>query len=80
VKHSISWEFIISFIEVGTVMENNPSSSRVDRKIIEKNRRIQMKDLHNKLNSLLPHQTSKVSFLIYYALFFIFFNNMVSLK
>ncbi|KAK2447278.1 transcription factor bHLH162 [Trifolium repens] len=40
-------------------MENNPSSSRVDRKIIEKNRRIQMKDLHNKLNSLLPHQTSK---------------------
>ncbi|CAJ2648631.1 unnamed protein product [Trifolium pratense] len=40
-------------------MEDNPSSSRVDRKTIEKIRRIQMKDLCNKVYSLLPHQTSK---------------------
>ncbi|MCD9638881.1 hypothetical protein HAX54_023045 [Datura stramonium] len=40
---------------------NNPSSSssslrsKVDRKTIEKNRRIQMKDLYLKLKSLVPH-------------------------
>ncbi|KAI5447996.1 transcription factor bHLH162 [Lathyrus oleraceus] len=40
-------------------MENNPSSSRLDRKFIERNRRNQMKTLYHKLNSILPHQTSK---------------------
>ncbi|KAL7130026.1 hypothetical protein ABFS83_13G106200 [Erythranthe nasuta] len=37
-------------------MEQNPSSSssKADRKTIEKNRRIQMKDLYNKLTSLVP--------------------------
>ncbi|KAJ7946990.1 transcription factor bHLH36 [Quillaja saponaria] len=40
-------------------MENNPSSSRTDRKTIEKNRRNQMKDLYSKLNSLVQHQTSR---------------------
>ncbi|KAG4971470.1 hypothetical protein JHK85_037891 [Glycine max] len=40
-------------------MENNPSSSRVDRKFIERNRRNQMKALFRKLNSLVPHQRSK---------------------
>lgn len=41
-------------------MENNPSSSRVERKIIERNRRNQMKALFRELNSLVPHQSSKV--------------------
>ncbi|XP_014518226.1 transcription factor bHLH162 [Vigna radiata var. radiata] len=40
-------------------MENNPSPSRLDRKFIERNRRNQMKTLFRKLNSLVPHQTSK---------------------
>ncbi|KAG4945603.1 hypothetical protein JHK82_041655 [Glycine max] len=40
-------------------MENNPSSSRVERKIIERNRRNQMKALFRELNSLVPHQSSK---------------------
>ncbi|KAJ0017645.1 hypothetical protein Pint_10558 [Pistacia integerrima] len=38
-------------------MENNPSSSRTDRKTIERNRRNQMKALYTKLNSLVPHRT-----------------------
>ncbi|KAA8515243.1 hypothetical protein F0562_018527 [Nyssa sinensis] len=40
-------------------MENNPSSSRTDRKTIEKNRRNHMKTLYSQLNSLVPHHTSK---------------------
>ncbi|CAK9157531.1 unnamed protein product [Ilex paraguariensis] len=40
-------------------MEQNPSSSRADRKTIEKNRRTHMKTLFSQLNSLLPHQTSR---------------------
>ncbi|KAJ6885877.1 transcription factor bHLH162-like isoform X2 [Populus alba x Populus x berolinensis] len=40
-------------------MENNPSSSRTDRKTIERNRRIQMKALYSQLNSLVPHQSSR---------------------
>ncbi|XP_061341609.1 transcription factor bHLH162-like [Gastrolobium bilobum] len=40
-------------------MENNPSSSRIDRKFIERNRRNQMKALYRKLNSLVPHQSSR---------------------
>ncbi|KAK4589910.1 hypothetical protein RGQ29_020477 [Quercus rubra] len=40
-------------------MENNPSSSRTDRKTIERNRRNQMKDLYSQLHSLVPHQTSR---------------------
>ncbi|XAR66472.1 hypothetical protein NMG60_11012728 [Bertholletia excelsa] len=39
-------------------MEQNPSSSRADRKTIEKNRRNHMKALYSKLNSLVPHQNS----------------------
>ncbi|KAJ4839503.1 hypothetical protein Tsubulata_030120 [Turnera subulata] len=42
-------------------MEQNPSSSRADRKTIEKNRRNQMKALYSKLNSLVPHQSSRES-------------------
>ncbi|KAK8629378.1 hypothetical protein V6N13_078220 [Hibiscus sabdariffa] len=38
---------------------NNPNSSRLDRKFIERNRRNQMKALCSKLNSLLPHHTSR---------------------
>uniref|UniRef100_A0A5B7BY14 BHLH domain-containing protein n=1 Tax=Davidia involucrata TaxID=16924 RepID=A0A5B7BY14_DAVIN len=41
-------------------MENNPtSSSRTDRKTIEKNRRNHMKTLYSKLNSLVPQHKSK---------------------
>ncbi|XP_011043394.1 PREDICTED: uncharacterized protein LOC105138874 [Populus euphratica] len=40
-------------------MENNPSSSRTDRKTIERNRRNQMKALYSQLNSLVPHQSSR---------------------
>ncbi|GKU96448.1 hypothetical protein SLEP1_g9681 [Rubroshorea leprosula] len=35
------------------------SSTKVERKVIEKNRRDQMKHLYSSLNSLLPHQPSK---------------------
>ncbi|KAK8592367.1 hypothetical protein V6N13_062949 [Hibiscus sabdariffa] len=38
---------------------NNPNSSRLDRKFIERNRRNQMKALCFKLNSLVPHQSSR---------------------
>ncbi|KAJ0430081.1 putative transcription factor bHLH family [Helianthus annuus] len=43
-------------------MESNQSSSssRVDRRTIEKNRRIYMKALYNKLHSLVPHESSRV--------------------
>ncbi|XP_075667689.1 transcription factor bHLH162 isoform X2 [Castanea sativa] len=40
-------------------MENNPSSSRTDRKTIERNRRNQMKALYSQLQSLIPNQTSR---------------------
>ncbi|XP_020206198.1 transcription factor bHLH162 isoform X2 [Cajanus cajan] len=40
-------------------MENNPSSSKSDRKMIERNRRNQMKALFSKLNSVVPHQSSR---------------------
>ncbi|XWS15749.1 hypothetical protein CRYUN_Cryun34aG0028700 [Craigia yunnanensis] len=40
-------------------MENNPSSSRTDRKLIERNRRNQMKALYSRLNSLVPHHNSR---------------------
>ncbi|XP_022724669.1 transcription factor bHLH162-like [Durio zibethinus] len=41
-------------------MESNPnSSSRTDRKLIERNRRNQMKALYSKLNSLIPHTSSR---------------------
>ncbi|XP_030467866.2 transcription factor bHLH162 [Syzygium oleosum] len=39
-------------------MENSPSSSRNDRKLIERNRRHQMKALYSQLNSLVPHPSS----------------------
>ncbi|KAJ9168827.1 hypothetical protein P3X46_020311 [Hevea brasiliensis] len=42
-------------------MENNPNSSRTDRKTIERNRRNQMKALYSKLNSLVPRQSSRES-------------------
>ncbi|XP_022777352.1 transcription factor bHLH162-like [Durio zibethinus] len=43
-------------------MENNPNnSSRTDRKLIERNRRNQMKALYTKLNSLVPHHNSRES-------------------
>ncbi|CAH1415846.1 unnamed protein product [Lactuca virosa] len=42
-------------------MEFNPSSSssRVDRRTVEKNRRIHMKALYSKLHSLVPHNSSR---------------------
>ncbi|PIN04391.1 hypothetical protein CDL12_23074 [Handroanthus impetiginosus] len=36
-------------------MDQNPSSSKADRKTIEKNRRIHMKALYSNLSSLVPH-------------------------
>ncbi|XP_054800709.1 transcription factor bHLH162-like [Prosopis cineraria] len=43
-------------------MESVPgASSRGDRKVIERNRRSQMRALYAKLNSLLPHQSSRES-------------------
>ncbi|KAL2473633.1 basic helix-loop-helix (bHLH) DNA-binding superfamily protein [Forsythia ovata] len=40
-------------------MDQNPSSSKADRKTIEKNRRNQMKSLYSELSSLLPDQNSR---------------------
>ncbi|KAK6241700.1 hypothetical protein SCA6_007089 [Theobroma cacao] len=41
-------------------MERSPcSSAKIERKIIEKNRRNHMKNLYSRLNSLLPRHTSK---------------------
>jgi len=37
-----------------------PSSTKVERRLVEKNRRNQMKILFNKLNSLLPSYNPKV--------------------
>ncbi|XP_030528855.1 transcription factor bHLH162-like [Rhodamnia argentea] len=48
-----SWGHIFPFF-----MENSPSSSRNDRKLIERNRRHQMKALYSQLNSVVPHQSS----------------------
>ncbi|XWS18403.1 hypothetical protein CRYUN_Cryun32bG0040500 [Craigia yunnanensis] len=43
-------------------MENNSnSSSRTERKIVERNRRNQMKALYSKLDSLVPHPNSRES-------------------
>ncbi|KAE7995712.1 hypothetical protein FH972_000483 [Carpinus fangiana] len=39
--------------------QSNPSSSRSDRKTIERNRRNHMKALYSELNCLVPHQTSR---------------------
>ncbi|KAK7335482.1 hypothetical protein VNO80_27351 [Phaseolus coccineus] len=39
--------------------ENQPSSTRVDRKIVEKNRRNHMKNLYSELNALLPSYNPK---------------------
>ncbi|XP_031280293.1 transcription factor bHLH162-like [Pistacia vera] len=45
----------------GKEMERKPSSSstKIERKIIEKNRRNYMKNLYNNLNSLLPNRSCK---------------------
>lgn len=42
-------------------MDQNPSSSKADRKTIEKNRRNEMKALYTQLTSLLPRQSPRVS-------------------
>ncbi|KAK2651131.1 hypothetical protein Ddye_018620 [Dipteronia dyeriana] len=39
--------------------DQSSSSTKVERKVIEKNRRNQMKNLYSMLNSLLPNQTSQ---------------------
>ncbi|XVF02014.1 hypothetical protein REPUB_Repub04eG0139600 [Reevesia pubescens] len=43
----------------GMDQRSRRSSAKVERKIIEKNRRNHMKNLYSKLNSLLPHHNSK---------------------
>lgn len=52
---------ISSSISLEKNMDQNPSSSssRADRKTIEKNRRNEMKALYSRLNSLLPHQSQR---------------------
>ncbi|XP_077229258.1 transcription factor bHLH162-like [Tasmannia lanceolata] len=40
-------------------MENFTASSKMDRKTVERIRRIHMKNLYSKLNSLIPSQSSK---------------------
>jgi len=40
---------------------NTGQSRSVDRKTVEKNRRMQMKSLYSELISLLPHHSSTVS-------------------
>jgi len=39
---------------------SQPSPTKVERKIVEKNRRSQMKNLYSELNSLLPTRNPKV--------------------
>ncbi|KAG8385547.1 hypothetical protein BUALT_Bualt03G0056500 [Buddleja alternifolia] len=41
-------------------MDQNPNSTKADRKTIEKNRRNQMKALYSQLTSLVPHQAPRV--------------------
>ncbi|KAG8385544.1 hypothetical protein BUALT_Bualt03G0056200 [Buddleja alternifolia] len=40
-------------------MDQNPNSTKADRKTIEKNRRNQMKALYSQLTSLVPHQAPR---------------------
>jgi hypothetical protein len=42
--------------------QSTTTSTKIERRLIEKNRRNQMKILYSKLNVLLPNQNSKVSF------------------
>lgn len=58
-------------------MERSPcSSAKIERKIIEKNRRNHMKNLYSRLNSLLPRHTSKVNC---FSLFFMSGFNSLSI-
>ncbi|XVE66180.1 hypothetical protein DITRI_Ditri08aG0059600 [Diplodiscus trichospermus] len=50
---------LLQNLGVNKEMERSRSSPKVERKIIEKNRRNHMKNLQSRLNSLLPHHNSK---------------------
>ncbi|KAK8617384.1 hypothetical protein V6N13_080300 [Hibiscus sabdariffa] len=52
-------ELQMEFMGVDRKKRPRGSSAKVERKIIEKNRRNHMKNLYSKLNSLLPHHDSK---------------------
>ncbi|XWS63423.1 hypothetical protein CRYUN_Cryun06bG0096100 [Craigia yunnanensis] len=52
-------EFLVHNLSVNKGMEKSRSSAKIERKIIEKNRRNHMKNLYFRLNSLLPHHNSK---------------------
>ncbi|XWS54169.1 hypothetical protein CRYUN_Cryun10bG0066500 [Craigia yunnanensis] len=53
-------EYLVPDLGVNKGMERSRcSSAKVERKIIEKNRRNRMKNLYCRLNSLLPHHNSK---------------------
>ncbi|XWS68651.1 hypothetical protein CRYUN_Cryun04dG0109300 [Craigia yunnanensis] len=53
-------EYLVHNLDVNKGMERSRcSSAKVERKIIEKNRRNHMKNLYSGLNSLLPHHNSK---------------------
>ncbi|XP_022727198.1 transcription factor bHLH162-like [Durio zibethinus] len=56
----LQMECLVLNLGVNKGMERSRcSSAKVERKIIEKNRRIHMKILYSRLNSLLPHHNSK---------------------
>ncbi|XP_022748935.1 transcription factor bHLH162-like [Durio zibethinus] len=53
-------EYLVHDLGVNKGMKRSRcSSAKVERKIIEKNRRNHMKNLYSRLNSLLPHHNSK---------------------
>ena len=62
-------EYLVHDLGVNKGMERSGcSSAKVERKIIEKNRRNRMKNLYSSLNSLLPHHNSKVCFSFFITL------------
>ncbi|XP_019440247.1 PREDICTED: transcription factor bHLH125-like isoform X2 [Lupinus angustifolius] len=61
---SISSIEVIEFLLPAAILmeKNQNSSTRTDRKIVERNRRNKMKTLSSMLNSLVPQQSSRESF------------------
>jgi len=46
--------------QVGSDQPSSSNTTKVERRLVEKNRRNQMKILYSKLNSLLPNYNPKV--------------------
>ena len=60
-------EYLVHNLGVNKGMERSGYPAKVERKIIEKNRRNHMKNLYFRLNSLLPHNNSMVCFFFLYT-------------